>query len=198
MADSALYPRRRSLGIRPVRLACVRSGRVRSGSCAACLVSYTPSAATCTHCGASACLVRGVLARPTLRYLVVCGVDYAETGRAPVALVASGLVADGTLPGSTARLADDLDAAASAAPGAGQGRRLQGLHRRGARGRHHPGPGATAAPRRGRHFLHRRHRLDAAAARGGARTASGRPIRRCYCGRAHAARRRAARRASPP
>src|SRR3954471_5388625 len=53
-------------------------------------------------------LVRGVLARPTLRYLVVCGVDYADTGRALVALVASGLAADGTLPGSTARLADDL------------------------------------------------------------------------------------------
>jgi tetrahydromethanopterin S-methyltransferase subunit A len=57
-------------------------------------------------------LVRGVLARPALRYLVLCGVDYADTGRALVALVAHGLAADGTLPGTEARLADDLDAAA--------------------------------------------------------------------------------------
>jgi hypothetical protein len=57
-------------------------------------------------------LVRGVLARPTLRYLVVCGVDYADTGRALVALMVQGLTADGTLPGTTVHLADDLDAAA--------------------------------------------------------------------------------------
>ncbi|HZR99468.1 MAG TPA: DUF4346 domain-containing protein [Chloroflexota bacterium] len=57
-------------------------------------------------------LIRGVLARPTLRYLVVCGVDYADTGRALVALAAQGLASDGTLPGTAARLADDIDAAA--------------------------------------------------------------------------------------
>src|SRR4051812_19145249 len=57
-------------------------------------------------------LVRGVLARPTLRYLVVCGVDYGDTGRALVALAVQGLAADGTLPGTTVRLADDLDEAA--------------------------------------------------------------------------------------
>src|SRR5581483_1304352 len=55
-------------------------------------------------------LIRGVLARPTLRYLVVCGVDYADTGRALVALAAQGLASDGTLPGTAARLADDIDA----------------------------------------------------------------------------------------
>jgi tetrahydromethanopterin S-methyltransferase subunit A len=55
-----------------------------------------------------ALLVRGMLARPTLRYLVVCGIDYADTGRALVALSEEGLAADGTLPGTESRL--DLDA----------------------------------------------------------------------------------------
>ncbi|HLH27253.1 MAG TPA: DUF4346 domain-containing protein [Chloroflexota bacterium] len=59
-------------------------------------------------------LVRSMLAQPTLRYLVLCGVDYAATGRALVALVAHGLAADGTIPGTEARLAEDLDVAALA------------------------------------------------------------------------------------
>ena len=49
-------------------------------------------------------LVRSVLARPTLRYLVVCGIDYADTGRALVALVEQGLAPDGAIPGTDARL----------------------------------------------------------------------------------------------
>jgi tetrahydromethanopterin S-methyltransferase subunit A len=59
-------------------------------------------------------LIRGMLARPTLRYLVVCGVDYADTGRALVALLAEGLAPDGTVPGTPTRLEPDLDAAAVA------------------------------------------------------------------------------------
>src|ERR671933_1909390 len=35
-------------------------------------------------------LVRSVLARPTIRYLVVCGIDFADSGRALVALVEEG------------------------------------------------------------------------------------------------------------
>jgi tetrahydromethanopterin S-methyltransferase subunit A len=57
-------------------------------------------------------LLRSVLARPTLRYLVVCGDDRAGTGHALVTLAAQGPAADGTLPGSDARLAADLDEAA--------------------------------------------------------------------------------------
>ncbi|HZU05857.1 MAG TPA: DUF4346 domain-containing protein [Chloroflexota bacterium] len=57
-------------------------------------------------------LVRSVLARPTLRYLVLCGVDYADTGHALVALVEQGLAPDGTIPGTEARLDADLDPAA--------------------------------------------------------------------------------------
>ncbi|HLI27872.1 MAG TPA: DUF4346 domain-containing protein [Chloroflexota bacterium] len=49
-------------------------------------------------------LVDSVLAHPTLRYLVVCGVDYTGSGRALVALVAHGLAADGTVPGTELRL----------------------------------------------------------------------------------------------
>jgi Tetrahydromethanopterin S-methyltransferase, subunit A/Domain of unknown function (DUF4346) len=59
-------------------------------------------------------LLHSVLARPSLRYLVLCGVDYADTGRALVALATHGLAPDGTLPGTEARLADDLDAGAVA------------------------------------------------------------------------------------
>jgi len=55
-------------------------------------------------------LLDNVLAHPTLRYLVVCGVDYTGTGRALVALAAEGLPPTGTLPGTDPPLA--LDAAA--------------------------------------------------------------------------------------
>lgn len=59
-------------------------------------------------------LVRGVLARPTLRYLVLCGIDYAGTGRALVTLAREGVALDGTIPGTDVRLADDVNVAAVA------------------------------------------------------------------------------------
>jgi tetrahydromethanopterin S-methyltransferase subunit A len=51
-----------------------------------------------------ALLLDSVLAHPTLRYLVVCGVDHAGSGRALVALAAHGLTATGTVPGTELRL----------------------------------------------------------------------------------------------
>jgi hypothetical protein len=59
-------------------------------------------------------LIRSVLARPSLRYLVLCGVDYAGTGAALLALAEQGPGPDGALPGTDARLDVDLDAAAVA------------------------------------------------------------------------------------
>jgi tetrahydromethanopterin S-methyltransferase subunit A len=59
-------------------------------------------------------LVRGVLARPGLRYLVVCGIDYAETGRALVALAEQGTTPERLIVGTEVRLEPDLDEAAIA------------------------------------------------------------------------------------
>jgi hypothetical protein len=56
-------------------------------------------------------LIRSVLARPTLRYLVLCGIDYAGTGAALLALAEQGPGPDGALTGTDARLDPDLDAA---------------------------------------------------------------------------------------
>jgi hypothetical protein len=52
-------------------------------------------------------LVQSIVARPTIRYLVVCGVDFADSGRALVALCEQGLTADGTIVGTDTRLAVD-------------------------------------------------------------------------------------------
>ncbi len=49
-------------------------------------------------------LVRSVLARPSLRYLIVCGIDYADSGRALIALVEHGMADDGRIAGTEARL----------------------------------------------------------------------------------------------
>ena len=59
-------------------------------------------------------LIRSVLARPSLRYLVLCGIDYAGTGAALLTLVEQGPGPEGALPGTDARLDPDLDAAAVA------------------------------------------------------------------------------------
>src|SRR5258705_9166151 len=50
-------------------------------------------------------LVESIVARPTIRYLVVCGVDFADSGRALVALCADGVTADGNIVGTDAHLA---------------------------------------------------------------------------------------------
>jgi hypothetical protein len=57
-------------------------------------------------------LVQSILARPTIRYLVVCGVDFADSGKALVALCEHGLAADGKVVGTDTRL--DVDATAVA------------------------------------------------------------------------------------
>jgi tetrahydromethanopterin S-methyltransferase subunit A len=59
-------------------------------------------------------LVRNVLAHPTIRYLVLCGIDFADTGRALLALHRDGPGPDDTIPGTDTSLAPDLDAAAIA------------------------------------------------------------------------------------
>src|SRR5262245_17208036 len=59
-------------------------------------------------------LIRSFLARPSLRYLVLCGIDYAGTGAALLALAQQGPGPDGALPGTDAHLDADLDAAAVA------------------------------------------------------------------------------------
>jgi hypothetical protein len=60
-------------------------------------------------------LVRSVLGRPQLRLLVVCGVDFADSGEALVALVEHGLDAAGAVAGTDLHLEPDLDAVAVAA-----------------------------------------------------------------------------------
>jgi tetrahydromethanopterin S-methyltransferase subunit A len=114
MADSALYPDDVTLGdpASPVGLCTLwtRQARILRGVPRE---LYAVCGNLYSLWGISL-LVRGVLARPTLRYLVLCGVDYAETGRALIALATHGLTPDGTLPGTDARLADDLDATALA------------------------------------------------------------------------------------
>src|SRR5215218_6652920 len=52
-------------------------------------------------------LVQSIIARPTIRYLVVCGVDFAESGRALVALCEHGVTADGNIVGTDTRLTVD-------------------------------------------------------------------------------------------
>src|SRR3954452_7642740 len=49
-------------------------------------------------------LVQSIIARPTIRYLVVCGVDFAQSGRALVALCEHGLTDDGTIVGTDTQL----------------------------------------------------------------------------------------------
>src|SRR5689334_6915611 len=60
-------------------------------------------------------LVRSMLGRPRLRLLVVCGVDFADSGAALVALVERGLDVAGAVAGTDLRLEPDLDATAIAA-----------------------------------------------------------------------------------
>src|SRR3954453_1113425 len=60
-------------------------------------------------------LVRSVLERASLRLLVVCGVDFRDSGAPLVALVERGLTSDGIIAGTDVQLEADLDASAVAA-----------------------------------------------------------------------------------
>src|SRR5436305_2273321 len=55
-------------------------------------------------------LVQSIVACPTIRYLVVCGVDFADSGRALVALCQDGVTADGNIMGTDIHLTVDATA----------------------------------------------------------------------------------------
>src|SRR4051812_39496325 len=55
-------------------------------------------------------LVSSLVAHPSIRYLVVCGVDFAESGQALVSLVRHGLGPGGVIVGTEHRLGASLDA----------------------------------------------------------------------------------------